>query len=65
MGLLRRPTVRLRQPPSPLSLGPRPARSKSKKDVDSEKEEQYRMQMELMEKRRSGTLIKEANERRK
>ncbi|KXZ47774.1 hypothetical protein GPECTOR_33g656 [Gonium pectorale] len=39
--------------------------SKSKKDVDDEKEEQWRVQQELMEKRRSGQLIKEANERRK
>ncbi|GLC42992.1 hypothetical protein PLESTB_000278800 [Pleodorina starrii] len=38
---------------------------KSKNDVDSEKEEQWRLQQELMQKRKSGQLIKEANDRRK
>ncbi|EFJ47564.1 hypothetical protein VOLCADRAFT_120951 [Volvox carteri f. nagariensis] len=38
---------------------------KSKNDVDSEKEEQWRLQQELIQKRKTGQLIKEANERRK
>ncbi|GIL54546.1 hypothetical protein Vafri_10293 [Volvox africanus] len=38
---------------------------KSKNEVDSEKDEQWRLQQELIQKRKSGQLIKEANERRK
>ncbi|KAG2436007.1 hypothetical protein HYH02_011720 [Chlamydomonas schloesseri] len=38
---------------------------KSKKEVDEEKEEQWRAQQELMAKRKSGVLIKEANDRRR
>ncbi|GIL80046.1 hypothetical protein Vretimale_12873 [Volvox reticuliferus] len=38
---------------------------KSKNEVDSEKEEQWRLQQEMIQKRKSGQFIKEANERRK
>ncbi|KAG2497490.1 hypothetical protein HYH03_004643 [Edaphochlamys debaryana] len=36
-----------------------------KEDIDAEREEQYRLQQELKDKRKSGAMIKEANDRRK
>ncbi|GFR49684.1 hypothetical protein Agub_g11833 [Astrephomene gubernaculifera] len=38
---------------------------KPKSEVESEREEQWRLQQELIQKRKSGQLIKEANDRRR
>jgi hypothetical protein len=64
-----RPSRLLRRPPSALFGGlfggkkdGESGGGKSQRDLD--KEEQYRVQMELLEARRSGSFIKQASERR-
>ncbi|PNG99504.1 hypothetical protein TSOC_014712, partial [Tetrabaena socialis] len=42
-----------------------PSNSKSKSDVNDEKEAEFQAQQALRQKRKSGELIKEANDRRK
>ncbi|KAI8474211.1 MAG: hypothetical protein J3K34DRAFT_408472 [Monoraphidium minutum] len=59
--------------PAAAAAGRRPARVQAlfgfgkgeKSEKDLEKEEQYRIQQELLDKRRSGSMIKAADERRR